>query len=188
MFRNVASQVIAAQLVSKTDGSDVTTGTTTVYGLKDGGTQASLGTATHEGNGCWSFVPAQGDTDAAHIAFTFVNSLAVSVTLQVYTADKAAADALNASAKTIATGVTTTGGSGTSVPCSSINLAGNTSIGSNALAGRTILFRGDTTTSALRDAGARITANTSGATPTLTLNGADTLPATPGSGDVFVIL
>lgn len=85
MYRNVASQYIAAQLVSLTDGSNVTTGTTTVYVLKDGGTQTTgSGTVTHEGNGCWSYACTQSDTDAAHVAFTFVNTSAVSVTVQTY--------------------------------------------------------------------------------------------------------
>lgn len=85
MIKNTASQVICAQLISKTDGSDVTTGTTTVYVLGDGGTQATTGTATHEGNGCWSYVPSQAETNFNHIAFTFKNSAAVSATVQVYT-------------------------------------------------------------------------------------------------------
>lgn len=85
MYRNVASQHIAAQLVSLTDGSNVTTGTTTVYVLKDGGTQATgTGTVAHEGNGCWSYAPTQAETDAAHVGFTFVNTSAVSVTVQTY--------------------------------------------------------------------------------------------------------
>lgn len=85
MRKNVASQVIAAQLVSATDGSAVTSGTTTVYVTKDGGTQASGGgTVTHEGQGCWSYVPTQAETNAAHVAFTFVNSSACAVTVNVY--------------------------------------------------------------------------------------------------------
>lgn len=84
MLRNVASQTIAANLASKTDGSAVTSGTTTVYVTKDGGTQFSIGTATHEGNGEWSIVPAATNTDAAHCAFTFVNTNSVNVTLNVY--------------------------------------------------------------------------------------------------------
>lgn len=86
MKKNVASQVIVAQLVSATDGSAVTSGTTTVYVLGDGGTQATgTGTVTHEGNGCWSYVPSQAETNYDHIAFTFANTSAVSVTVQVYT-------------------------------------------------------------------------------------------------------
>ncbi len=86
MRKNVASQVIAAQLVSKTDGTAVTSGTTTVYVTGDGGTQgAGSGTVTHEGNGCWSYVPTQAETNYGHVAFTFVNSTAVNVTIQGYT-------------------------------------------------------------------------------------------------------
>lgn len=84
MRKNVASQVISAQLVSATDGSAVTTGTTTVYVCGDGGTQASGGTATHEGQGLWSFAPSQADTNYNHVTFTFVNSSAISATVQVY--------------------------------------------------------------------------------------------------------
>lgn len=188
MYRNVAGQVVTAQLVALTDGSDVATGTTTVYVTKDGGTQASGGTATHEGNGLWSFAPSAGNTDGAHVVFTFVNTLAVSQSVQVYTADKLAADALNASAKTIGFGTVGSGSGATSVVTSAVNFGGATSVGTNALAGRQIIFRGDTTTAALKGSGARITANTSGSTPTLTLNAADALTASPASGDIFAIL
>ena len=86
MIKNTANQKIAAQLVSSTDGSDVTTGTTTVYVTIDAGTQSSIGTATHEGNGCWSIdTGVAGNTNGDHLAFTFVNSSAVSVTVNVYT-------------------------------------------------------------------------------------------------------
>ena len=53
MKKNVAGQVIGAQMVSATDGSAFT-GTATVVVTIDGGTQtASGGTGpTHEGNGC----------------------------------------------------------------------------------------------------------------------------------------
>ncbi len=86
MRKNVGSQTICAQLISKTDGSDVTTGTTTVYYTIDGGSQTSGGgTVAHEGNGCWSYVPAQAETNGAHIAFTFVNTNAVTSTVNVYT-------------------------------------------------------------------------------------------------------
>lgn len=84
MRRNVASQVVAAQLVSSTDGSDITSGTTTVYGTGDGGAQTSWGTATHEGNGCWTFLPSAGNTDYTHVVFTFVNTSAISVSVQMY--------------------------------------------------------------------------------------------------------
>lgn len=188
MFKNVSGQVVTAQLIAKADGTDVTTGTTTVYVTVDGGTQGSGGTATHEGNGCWSFLPSAGNTNGTHVVFTFVNTLAVSASVQIYTADKLAADALNASAKTIGFGTVGTGSSSTSVVTSAVNFAGATSVGTNSLAGRQVLFRGDTTTTALKASGARITANTSGSTPTLTLNVADALTASPASGDVFAVL
>lgn len=86
MRKNVASQVIVGQLIAKADGTPVTTGTTTVYVLGDGGTQgAGSGTVTHEGNGCWSYVPTQAETNYNHVAFTFVNTNAINVTVQVYT-------------------------------------------------------------------------------------------------------
>lgn len=85
MRKNVASQVICAQLNSKTDGSAVTSGTTTVYVTGDGGTQSSGGgTVTHEGQGCWSYVPTQAETNYNHVAYTFTNSTAISQTVQVY--------------------------------------------------------------------------------------------------------
>ena len=89
MKKNVAGQVVVAQLVSKTDGSAVTTGTTTCYVLGDGGTQAAgsvgSGACTHEGNGVWSYAPAQAETNYDHVAFTFVNTSAVNATVQIYT-------------------------------------------------------------------------------------------------------
>ena len=86
MRKNVASQVISAQLISKTDGSDVTSGTTTVYVTGDGGTQgAGGGTVTHEGNGTWSYVPTQAETNYTHVSFTFTNATAVSAVVNVYT-------------------------------------------------------------------------------------------------------
>jgi hypothetical protein len=89
MKRNVASQVIGAQLINKTDGSAVTSGTTTVYVTGDGGTQAAgsvgSGACTHEGHGYWTYNPAQAETNYDQIAFTFENSLSVNATVQVFT-------------------------------------------------------------------------------------------------------
>jgi hypothetical protein len=85
MRKNTASQTIGAQLIATADGSAVTSGTTTVYVTGDGGTQASSGTAVHEGNGYWSYTPSQAETNYSHVAFTFVNSSAISATVQVYT-------------------------------------------------------------------------------------------------------
>lgn len=88
MRRNVAGQFVGIQLVSKTDGSAVTSGTTTVYVTGDAGTQAAgsvgSGACTHEGNGFWTYAPAQAETNYTHVAFTFVNTNAINATLQIY--------------------------------------------------------------------------------------------------------
>lgn len=89
MRRNIAGQAIGAQLINKTDGSAVTTGTTTVFVTGDAGTQIigsiGSGVCTHEGNGYWTYGPATNETDFEQVSFTFVNSLAVTATIQVYT-------------------------------------------------------------------------------------------------------
>lgn len=85
MKKNVASQIIGAQLVSATDGSAFT-GSVSVAVTGDGGTQAAgAGTApAHEGNGFHSYSPTQAETNYDHIAFTFTGTGAVPVTVQVY--------------------------------------------------------------------------------------------------------
>lgn len=89
MKKNVASQAIGCQLVSATDGSAVTSGTTTVYVTGDAGTQGTgsvgSGACTHEGHGYWTYAPAQAETNYDQIAFTFINSSAVPATVQVFT-------------------------------------------------------------------------------------------------------
>lgn len=83
MIKNTSGQAVSAQLVAVADGEDVTSGTTTVYVTGDAGAQASGGgTVTHEGNGCWSYQPTQAETNYDHVSYTFVNSSAVSVTIQ----------------------------------------------------------------------------------------------------------
>jgi len=88
MRKNVASQIVCGQLNSKTDGTAVTSGTTTVYVLGDGGTQAAgsvgSGACTHEGNGLWSYAPAQAETNYDNVCFTFTNTSAVAATVQIY--------------------------------------------------------------------------------------------------------
>ena len=37
---------------------------------------------THEGNGCWSYQPTQAETNYDHVSYTFVNTAAISVTVQ----------------------------------------------------------------------------------------------------------
>lgn len=84
MLKNVAGQNITAVLLD-TAGAVVTTGTTTVYVLGDAGTQASMGTATHEGNGAWSIDVTQAESNYDDIGFTWVNTGAVTVHQHVFT-------------------------------------------------------------------------------------------------------
>jgi hypothetical protein len=87
MRRNVAGQVIGAQMVSASDGSAFT-GSVTVYVTRDGGTQAigsvGSGVCQSEGFGFHTYEPSQTETDGAHIAFTFVGTGAIPATVQVY--------------------------------------------------------------------------------------------------------
>lgn len=85
MRKNVAGQVIGAQMVSAANGAAFV-GAVSVLVTGDGGTQApGGGTVTHEGNGFHSYVPTQAETNFAHIAFTFTGTGAVPATIQVYT-------------------------------------------------------------------------------------------------------
>ena len=81
MKKNVASQVVGAQMVSASDGSAFT-GSVTAYVTGDGGTQAvgsvSSGACTHEGNGFHTYAPAQAETNYDHVAFTFIGTGAFS--------------------------------------------------------------------------------------------------------------
>lgn len=88
MKKNVASQVVGAQMVSATDGSAFTSAVT-VSVTGDGGTQATgsvgSGACTHEGNGFHTYAPAQAETNYDHVAFTFTGTGAVPATVQIYT-------------------------------------------------------------------------------------------------------
>lgn len=88
MKKNVASQVIGAQMIAVADGSAFT-GTVTVYVTGAGGSQTlgavGSGVCTHEGNGFHTYLPSQSETNYDHVAFTFIGSGAVPATIQVYT-------------------------------------------------------------------------------------------------------
>lgn len=87
MKKNFAGQKIGAQLVNATDGSAFT-GAATVYVTGDDGTQSvgsvGSGVCTHKGNGYHSYSPSQAETNYDHVAFTFVGTGAVPVTIQLY--------------------------------------------------------------------------------------------------------
>lgn len=108
MKQNVAGQVIGAQMVSAADGSAFT-GAVTVFVTGDGGTQAAgsvgAGACTHEGNGFHTYAPSQAETNSAHIAFTFIGTGAVPVTVQLYTTFPQSADNLDAAGVRAAVGM-----------------------------------------------------------------------------------
>jgi hypothetical protein len=88
MKKNVASQVVGAQMVSASDGSAFT-GDVTVAVTGDGGSQATgsvgSGACVHEGNGFHTYAPAQAETNYDHVAFTFTGTGAIPATVQIYT-------------------------------------------------------------------------------------------------------
>lgn len=88
MKKNVAGQVVGAQMVSASDGSAFTS-SVTVAVTGDGGTQATgsvgSGACTHEGNGFHTYAPAQAETNYDHVAFTFTGTGAIPATVQMYT-------------------------------------------------------------------------------------------------------
>ena len=85
MQKNVASQYIAFNAVSSTDGSAITTGTPVVKYTIDGGTQAtSTNTAVHEGDGQWSLALTQAETNGSHIVYTMTLTGAINSLVQAY--------------------------------------------------------------------------------------------------------
>lgn len=85
MIKNTADQIVSFQLISATDGSNVTSATPKVYVTGDGGAQAERTTGiNHEGNGCWSFVVSAADSNYSHVSYTIVASGAISQTVNVY--------------------------------------------------------------------------------------------------------
>jgi hypothetical protein len=84
MLKNTAGQSITS-LILTASGTAVTAGTTTVRVTGDGGTQSGSGTATHEGNGQWSYAPSQAETNFNQIGFLFLNTGGVPVERTVFT-------------------------------------------------------------------------------------------------------
>ena len=94
------------------------------------------------------------------------------------------AQALGQSTRTICWGTVGSGSTTTSIAVSAINNPSSlNAIGQ--LNGRTLIFLGATTTSALQSCACSITNTTTGVTPTLTVTG---LPGTPAAGDTFAVL
>ena len=88
MKKNVASQAIGAEMITAADG-EAFTGAVTAYFTIDNGIQTigsvGSGICTHKGNGYHSYTPTAGETSGDHIAWTFIGTGAIPVTIQVYT-------------------------------------------------------------------------------------------------------
>ncbi len=86
MLKNTAGQKIGAQMTKVADGLPFT-GVVTVYCTGDGGTQVigsvGAGACVHEGNGYHTYAPSQAETNYDLVAFTFVGTGAITVTVQV---------------------------------------------------------------------------------------------------------
>jgi len=85
MRKNVASQNIALQMNSRTDGSPLTSAVSVLVTIDNGTQTAGGGTTTHKGNGHWNYAPTQAETNGNHIAFTGTHATGVVQTVQVYT-------------------------------------------------------------------------------------------------------
>lgn len=85
--KNVASQIIGAQITTAADGTAFT-GSVTCYYTLDGGTQTigsvGSGVCTHEGNGFHTYTPTAGETNGDHVAYTFIGTGAIAATVQGY--------------------------------------------------------------------------------------------------------
>lgn len=97
MIKNVANQAVGEQLVDATTGAAFV-GVVTVYVTGDAGAQAigsvGSGLCTSEGNGYFTYLPAQAETNYDLVAFTFIGSGAVPRTLQFETITPTQAAAL----------------------------------------------------------------------------------------------
>ena len=84
--KGVAITGFTVALVNKNNGSAVTSGTPTIKITKDGGTQGTLsGSATHEGNGQWSFNLTATETDASVIGLMITHADAMPVQKTIIT-------------------------------------------------------------------------------------------------------
>lgn len=88
MIKNTAGQSIGAQMINATTGAAFA-GTVTVYITIDAGTQAigtvGAGVCTLEGNGYYTYLQSQAETNGSLIAYTFIGSGAIPQTIQVAT-------------------------------------------------------------------------------------------------------
>lgn len=85
--KNQASQTIFATLVNATTGAAITSGAT-VFVAGDSSSQSSgAGTLTHIGNGQWSYVPTQAETNVNMFGYSFAGTNVVPVGGTIPTVD-----------------------------------------------------------------------------------------------------
>ncbi len=107
--RNTAVTGFSFTLISKTDGSAITTGTVTGYYLLDGGTQGTIaGSIVHEGNGQWSVNLLAAEMNGAQVGLLFVHTSAIPVHFTIPTVTKLVSDLVDAAAAPSAASVATT--------------------------------------------------------------------------------
>ena len=87
--KNTAVTGFPFHLISATDGSDITSGTVTVYYTLDGGAQTSLGTgAVHEGNGEWSITLTAASLNGDVVGITCTHTSAITAHFTIKTDTK----------------------------------------------------------------------------------------------------
>ena len=94
--KGVAVTGLCVVLVDKSTGAAVTSGTATVYITKDGGAQATIaGSASHEGNGQWSFDLTSGEMNADMVGLVVTHTSIAPLGITIKTLDlNAIADAI----------------------------------------------------------------------------------------------
>ena len=87
--RGVAINGFPFGLIDKNTGSAVTTGVTSGWIVKDGGTQQPLaGVPVHEGNGQWSVGLSASEMDAIMVGLLFTNPSAIPVPFTINTVEE----------------------------------------------------------------------------------------------------
>jgi len=88
MRKNVASQIIGAQMITAADGTAFSASTVVAWVSGAGSTAVAgttgAGVCAHLGNGFHVYNPAQSETNYDFVAFTFVATSAIPVTVQLY--------------------------------------------------------------------------------------------------------
>jgi uncharacterized phiE125 gp8 family phage protein len=83
MIRDKDGQVVTANLINRSTGLSVDSGTVTVWVLGNGGGKApGLGSIENEGTGTWSYFPTRAETDFAAVTYSFRHVDAVPVDVQ----------------------------------------------------------------------------------------------------------